>query len=465
MKCSEYNYVSRLLGCAHITGGNMDFSYEQLIQFTGAVPLVKNNTEGRFSVSTDTRTITETNIYLPLRGETFDGERFTTKALDSGARCYFTSNPENIIEEADFGLFTEDTKIAYLKLANAYKKMVSPTTIAITGSSGKTTTKEIFSAVFSANCRTHKSKLNHNNEIGLCQTLLSMPEDTEVLIVEMGMRGLGEIELLSEYSEPDIAVITNIGTAHIGRLGSRENIARAKCEIAKHLAPKGVLITFEDEFYDKILSEQKYSGKHQVINLKEPHYKSIWMKKEASEFIYEGVVYNLPAGGEYNVHDTLLCIQAAISYGLTDAQIQNGLDTYRPIEKRFEEIEVNGIKIINDSYNANPDSMKAAITAFLGLYDGDKYLVLADMMELGENEVKYHKELGAFLNRFENLTLITIGGLSKNISDECSHPSHNFSSNIEAAEFLKHEAKKNSTILLKGSRSMKLEEIIEEMKK
>ncbi len=440
----------------------MKFSYEQLINITNAKPILNKGTTGIFDICTDTRTISKGQIYLPLKGENFDGELFIEMAVKNGAIGYFTTNPNNISNETNFALLVNDTKIAYLQLANFYKRQINPTTIAITGSSGKTTTKEIFNAIFKENRRTHKSLLNHNNEIGLCQTLLNMPEDTEVLIVEMGMRGFGEIDLLSMYAQPDIAVITNIGTAHIGRLKSRENIAKAKCEIIKHLSENGVLITGTDELYNKTL--KGYNVKHIVSDTNLPTFSLVEMTKEFSKFKYKNYEYIIPAGGEYNVKDTLLAIEAALLYGLKPKEIQKGLSTYKTIENRFEQIEINKLQFINDSYNANPDSMKAAIKSFIELYDGNKVLVLADMGELGENSVFFHEEIGLFLNKFENINLLTVGPLAKNIAKTCKHKSYSFDSNKEVIRHLMQLAD-GTKVLLKGSRAMKLDEIIKEMQK
>lgn len=438
----------------------MNFSYEQLKKITNATGVNKTD-KTLYSICTDTRQLLPGQVYLPLSGENFDGEKFIDAAIEKGAAGYFTS--KNFISEnkAIFSLQVNDTKIAYLKLASAYKNIISPKTIAITGSSGKTTTKEILNSIFSANRRTHKSKLNHNNEIGLCQTLLSMPENTEILIIEMGMRGLGEIELLSKYAQPDYAIITNIGTTHIGRLGSRQNIAKAKCEIVSHLKPSGLLITFPDELYTSTLAN--FTGTHIIID-KSKHFKMISMSKEQTIFEYKSSTYSINEGGEYLVDDTLLAIETALLYGLTPNEIQLGLKAYHTIEKRFEKNIVNGLNIINDSYNANPESMKAAIKTFLELYDGNKILVLADMKELGAEEKEYHAQIGNYLNNFKQVNLVTIGNLAKSISDNTSHPSKHFTTNKEAAAWLK-KAEKGTTLLLKGSRSMKLEEIIEEIKK
>ena len=207
------------------------FNKEELIEITGAKVLKDNGLNLDFTVSTDTRTISDKDIYLPLKGETFDGEAFIDKAVENGAKAYFTSQ-NRINDKADIVLKVKDTKEAYLKLAQYYRKKINPAVVGITGSAGKTTTKEMVYSVLSAKYKTHKTFSNHNNEIGFCQTVLSMPEDTQMLIVEMGMRGLGEIELITKYLNPDYAIVTNCGSAHVGRLGSLDNIAKAKCEIS-----------------------------------------------------------------------------------------------------------------------------------------------------------------------------------------------------------------------------------------
>ena len=192
-------------------------------------------------ISTDTRTITASDFYLPLKGASFDGEKFIEQALEKGAigsfctsyLLYTAGNTAKQQSQVDGVILLKvpDTLTAYLQLANYRRNKINPTVVAVTGSSGKTTTKELVASVLGERFKTFKTPLNHNNEIGFCQTIFEMPDDTEALVLEMGMRGLGEIELLSKYAEPDISIICNVGTAHIGRLGSRENITKAKCEI------------------------------------------------------------------------------------------------------------------------------------------------------------------------------------------------------------------------------------------
>ena len=437
----------------------MRLTIDELIEATGANLIVASEGEDDFEISTDTRTIGSGMLYLPLKGKNFNGFDFIQNALDAGASGCFIEDLKDVNPDADFILQVEDTKAAYLKIAEFYRDKVNPKVIMITGSSGKTTVKEMMSAVMSVKFKTHKTKLNHNNEIGLCQTFLSMPEDTEVLIAEGGMRGLGEIELLSKHTKPDRAVITNVGTAHIGRLGSVENIAKAKCEIVKYLKKDGLLVAPENPL---IRQCNTFSGKSCYVD-----FSKIEIKKAdttGSEFVYGENEYFLPQEGEHNVQNACLVIETALSLGMTPEEIAEGLKNFKSIDKRWELQKIGNINIINDCYNANPDSVKAAIKTFLGLYEGKKILVLGDMGELGEDEVKYHVEIGEFLNNFDFDGLLTCGELAKNINPNKSGCVH-FQDKKSIAQYIYRKFKDGAYVLLKASRSMKFEEIIEEIKK
>ncbi len=419
------------------------------------------DTEYVFGFSTDTRTIKPDEIYIPLKGENFDGENFIVQAVNSGAKGYFTSDKSKIIEPAEIVLFTEDTREAYLKLASYYKNKINPFTIAITGSSGKTTVKEMMYSVFNIAGKTVKSLLNHNNEIGLCQTLSSLDFDTKYLITEMGMRGFGEIDLLSKYARPDIAVIVNAGSAHIGRLGSKLNIAKAKFEITHYLNPKGILIAHDNPLIREI-NDNKHRTIYFGINDKDLQIKE--MTREGNRFLYKGSEYCLNVTGEHNIENALSVIEAGLNAGLNPALIARGLKEYKPIENRWNIKKINGYNVINDCYNSNPDSVKAAIKTFLSLTPSPKVLVLGDMGELGEQETEYHKKTGEFIDNFDCDCVITTGELAKNINPLKIKTLH-CNSKKEVSDFIKGNFEKGTNILIKASRFMKFEEIIEELEK
>ena len=431
---------------------------KELIDATGADVFSQNHDrELDVKISTDTRTLQKGDFYLPLKGASFDGEKFISQAMEKGAVGSFYTKEQ----PKAGGIFIKvpDTLEAYLKLANYRRKKLDFKVVAITGSSGKTTTKELVASTLSEEFRTFKTPLNHNNEIGFCQTVFEAPDDIEVLVLEMGMRGLGEIELLSKYSEPDITIISNVGTAHIGRLGSRENIAKAKCEIVKYQRG-GVFIAHDDEL---IKNTVQFSGQKYFYSIKDV---SI-IEKQAnySKFEYQNEVFELNVGGDYNIENALSAVIAGKTLGMKIQNIQKGLKKYSPIEKRWEAVEKNGYKIINDSYNANPESMRAFIDTVFEHYQ-NYTVILGDMGELGADEIKYHRELGEYINNHKLLntaaTIISIGKLSENITNNISKCKKLHFENIEDAIFyLKNNKKDCSTLFLKASRSMKFERIIE----
>ena len=440
----------------------MMFKLDEILKATGA-ELIKNNCEsGDFALSTDTRTIKEGELYLPLKGASFDGEMFVRNAIDAGAAgCFVTKNeyPDN----AKIVLKVKDTLGAYLKLANFYKNKINPKVVAITGSSGKTTTKEIVASVLNEKFKVHKTFSNHNNEIGFCQTVLSMPEDCEVLIIEMGMRGFGEIELLSKYAEPDFAIITNAGSAHIGRLGSLDNIAKAKCEIVNHLKENGTFIAQNNERIKKFAD---FKGEKIYYSLADVEV--LERRPSFSKFIYKEKEYELNVEGDYNIENSLSAINLGIKLNMSYDEIRLGLAAYKPIEKRWEIEEVNGYKIINDSYNANPDSMKAAVSTFVKLYE-NPVVVLGNMGELGDMEEELHRGVGKYLAEVspKGVNYLTVGHLAAKIGEELSAKGFyvkNFENNREVSDFILANINAGNTIFLKASRSMKFEEIIGHIK-
>lgn len=456
----------------------MKFTLKEIIEATGAKIIKNENVDNlKFTFSTDTRTIKEGEIYLPLKGENFDGEKFVDKALEAGAAGYFCTDEKTceLNPESQLILLVKDTLSAYLGLASFYREKINPKTVAITGSSGKTTTKEMAYCVSFEKFRTHKSELNFNNEIGICKTILSMPEDTQVLIVEMGMRGQGEIELLSKCAKPDITIIANVGRAHIGRLGSRENIARAKCEIIMHQREDGLLIAHNDELIKKTISLYWTSPTLRQTFFSLEDAKIVERKIGHSKFIYKNSEYELNIEGDYNVQNALASIEMGLELKMTPEEIKNGLKKYRPIEKRWEveKIEAAGkeFKVINDSYNANPESTKAALTTFLELYNPPLLVVLGDMGELGDREAIYHQEIGEFLAKEletkKDVKVLTVGNLANEISvklNEYGILAENFEDAKQCSRYILENIKNGTTIILKASRSMKFEQIIGNLK-
>ena len=442
----------------------MQFSIREVIDNTKGILLKGDiNSDIKFDISTDTRKINKGDFYLPLRGENYDGHSFIDNAVKRGAIGYFTQDGTKINNEAEFIIYVENSLVAYLKLANYIRRKINPKVIAITGSSGKTTVKEMLFSVLNTTYKTHKTALNHNNEIGLCETFFKMPLDTDVLVLEMGMRNLGEIELLSLYSNPDIGIITNIGTAHVELLGNIKNIAVAKCEIATHLKKDGVFIT-TDRY--NIKENVNFDGEKIFIPNKE--IKNIKIEKDRTIFNYKNEEYILSVSGEHNAMNASLAVEAAKKLNVSIDNIKKGLFEFKPIEKRWEISNIKGFNFINDSYNANPESMKAAIKTFLSVYKPPVALVLGDMGELGKDSIMYHKQIGEFLSSYYkkdfDIEILTVGELSKFILKASLFEGKSFKTNYECAKYINDNLKKGTTILLKASRFMKFEEIIETVK-
>ena len=437
------------------------FNKEELIKATGAEVLKDSGIDMDFNISTDTRTITPNDIYLPLKGETFDGEKFIDKALTSGAKAYFTTG-STVFDNADFVLKVADTKDAYMKIAQFFRNKINPVVVGITGSSGKTTTKEMVYSVLNRKFKTHKTFSNHNNEIGFCQTVLTMPEDTQMLIVEMGMRGLGEIEYITNYLHPDYAIVTNCGSAHVGRLGSLDNIAIAKCEIADGLKSDGTFISLNQDITKKHLN---FKGEKIFYSLDDVEV--LERKPSYSKFRYKNFIYELNVEGDYNIENSLSAINVGLKTGMTELEISDGLKTYHPIEKRWEVEQIKGLKFINDSYNANPESMKASVKAFIELYP-NPVVVLGDMGELGENEIRYHRQVGEFLSGLNKyVKYILVGKLAHEIGKPLENNGFEvvyFDTNEQASVYIVENSNESNTIFLKASRSMKFEEILEKIK-
>ena len=433
---------------------------EEIIKACGA-EIIRDSVSGNFKISTDTRTIKQNEIYLPLKGENFDGENFINDAIKNGAIGYFTTR-DIVKDEAKLVLKVRDTLKAYLQLAQYYRNNINPKVIAITGSSGKTTTKEMMYAIAKQKFNTIKTISNHNNEIGFCQTVFSIDKSTEVLIIEMGMRGLGEIELITKHAQPDIAIVTNSGSAHIGRLKSLDNIAKAKCEIALGLKDSGTFIALDQDIIKNNLDfagEKIYYSLRDVEILdKQPSY---------TKFLYKGKEYEMQIEGDYNISNSLSAIEAGYKLGMTYDEIRKGLYSYKPIEKRWEAEEIRGLKVINDSYNANPESMKASVSTFVELYP-NPVVILGDMGELGNDEKEFHREVGRYFSKMKNVKFLTVGNLSKEIANELENKGvwvKHFSNNKEVSCYIIDNLDIGNTIFLKASRAMKFEEIIDNLKR
>ncbi len=426
-------------------------------------------------VAFDTRMIKEGNLFVPLKGEKADGHQYVEKAISQGAGAVLWQKDMPYPPEGIPVLLVEDTLVALQELAHAYRKQIPVKVIGITGSNGKTTTKDIAAAVFSQKYRVHKTEGNFNNHIGLPYTLLHMAENTEIAILEMGMSSKGEISLLSKIAEPDVAIITNIGEAHLQDLGSREAISEAKLEIVDGLAENGLLIIPGEEslLQDKTASVQGIriaTFGETLINDIYPE--QIQLDEQGSEFTLAGDLYYLPISGKHNVMNTLAVISAAKEFSVPSALIRAGLKIAKLSNMRMEWHEgIKGTKLLNDAYNASPTSMRAVLSMFATMGDHhDRMVVLGDMLELGEHEKDYHLQIGRELNPQSIKYVFTYGELGKYIAEGAREQFpkdrvFDFTEKDELIQTLTEKINGKEYILFKASRGAKLEEMIEAIEK
>ncbi|BCB02086.1 UDP-N-acetylmuramoyl-tripeptide--D-alanyl-D-alanine ligase [Bacillus sp. KH172YL63] len=425
-------------------------------------------------VSIDTRKIEKGNLFVPFKGENVDGHQFVRNAIENGASAaLWDHNVPNPPEDIPV-IVVEDPLLALQSLANQYRHELDLKVVGITGSNGKTTTKDIVANLLSVKYRVYKTQGNYNNHIGLPLTILSLPQDSEVAVLEMGMSGFGEIELLSDISQPDAAIITNIGESHLQDLGSREGIAKAKLEIVKGLKPDGLFAYYGDEplLQDGVkelnLNHVETFGRGESNTI---YPTRIEMDNQGSHFetsMAEGETFFLPVLGQHNIHNALAGILIARKFGLSVEEMKEGLQTLKLTQMRMEMVEgKKGESIINDAYNASPTSMKAAIGLVSELSGFQtKVLVLGDMLELGEQEEAFHEEIGRLIDPGSIQHVFTFGRLGGYIGKGAlqNFPEdrvHSFTDKGELISSLSSFIKGDELVLFKASRGMKLEEVIE----
>ncbi|WP_100404567.1 UDP-N-acetylmuramoyl-tripeptide--D-alanyl-D-alanine ligase [Bacillus solitudinis] len=423
-------------------------------------------------VSTDTRSLQPNDLFVPLVGEIFNGHTFIQQAIKNGAAAALWAKSESIPDKLpdSFQLYiVEDTLVSLQQMAKNYREQINPNVIAITGSNGKTTTKDIVYSLLSSVSKTIKTQGNYNNHIGLPLTILSMPVTCEFLILEMGMSGFGEIELLSHIASPNEAIVTNIGESHMEQLGSREGIAKAKMEILAGLQINGNVYLDGDEpllvpYYQNETIKIGFAKENEVV------IEQIHATDEGFRFKLEEEIYSLPLLGEHNVKNATYAIVLAKKLGLSYEQIQKGLSTISLSGMRLEKMKgQHGELIINDAYNASPTSMMAAVNAIKHIPNYQKrIIVLGDMYELGANEEKLHRSVAGVIDG--SIThFVAIGEKGKWIFDEWKkHHSIKTEGELFEADSLEKAARhlaglvnQNTVVLFKASRGMKLEQLID----
>jgi len=423
-------------------------------------------------VSTDSRTLKARELFVALRGENFDGHSFVEFAAKAGAAgAIVDSNWKGHVPKNFALIRTKDTLQAFQQLGANYRKSLTLKVIAITGSNGKTSTKDFAASVLGRRFRVTKTEGNFNNHVGLPRTILEATSWDEVAVWEIGMNHPGEIAALSKIAAPDAAIITNIGVAHIEFMGSREAIAREKGALAESVGSEGtVILNADDPFSEGIAARARakvvfagtMGGTVRAIEISQ--------SSDGSEFtILEGAHRcraQLPVPGLHMVENALLAVAAGRAFGLSIEECAAGLATAPLAKARLQIKEIGGVQFLDDSYNANPDSMKAALRTLVELdADGKRIAVLGEMRELGDESKRGHREVGETAAALRIDQLITIGNLAAEIAhaakDAGLEKTAIVGSISEAADLLGEIAAPGDLVLVKGSRLAQTERVIE----
>lgn len=456
----------------------------EILKATGG-RLIQGDLKGEISgISTDSRKIKKDDLFIALKGPRYDGQDFIQEALDKGAcgalisRSRFT-DPDICrgARGSRFTILVKDTLKALGQIAQYYREKFDLPVVAVTGSTGKTTTKDMIASILSKKFSVLKTEGNFNNEVGVPLTLFRLSREHEVAVLELGMSALGEIERLTRISSPKIGVMTNVGEVHLQYLGNIQRVALAKAELVYALGKDDVAILNIDDPY---IRDMKKGIKARIITYgirekAEVEAKEIENLREKGmrftlRIIEESLSLHLRCLGYHNIYNALAAASAAYALGIKEEMIREGLSHFQPLAGRMRIIKIGGLTILDDTYNASPKSFIAAIETLENLSSrGRKVLVAGDMLELGKRAPLAHKETGAYVAHSGIDTLITCGNLAGYIAQGAMEAGMKEKRIVscrnkeETGERLSSLAKEGDTILIKGSRATGMEEIIQKL--
>ena len=440
---------------------------KDLLAATGGELLQGEESTEILGVNTDSRTVGSGEVFLPLVGERFDGHDYIGKALSAGAEgCLCARVPETLLP-GKFYVKVPDTLLAFKDLAAWYRAQFVIPFVQVTGSVGKTTTKEMIASVLGAKFRTLKTAANFNNEIGTPQTLLGLSSKHQAAVIETGMDRAGQIRYLGEMVKPDIAVITNVGDMHIEYLGSRENILKAKCEIFENLSKDGLaVLNGDDELLNTVTLPQTIlrCGASEHCNVRVSEVEDLGIDGIRCTVTTEKERYAIPAPGKHMIYAAAMAAGIGEYLGETKEEIERGVASYEPSGSRMHVIALSeNRRLLDDCYNAGPQSMAASLRV-LGAGGGKKIAVIGDMAELGELTERAHREIGELTKELGIDTVIAIGARAKYFTE--GNPSAQwFGSVDEAMDAVRAAFTAETAMLVKASHSMHFEKIVEELTK
>ena len=457
-----------------------NLTVKDILNITNGELIVGNENLECIKFSKDTRKIEKGDIYIGIKGETFDGSKFWRQALEKGAdgaiieNVDFTAQEKEEFKERTI-IKVEDTLKALYKIAEYKRSLYDIPVIAITGSVGKTSTKDIVANVVGQKYKTLKTIGNNNNNIGLPFTILRM-QDEEAMVLEMGMNHLGEISLLTSIAKPTICIITNIGTSHIGNLGSRENILKAKLEILEGCENPTIIINNDNDLLHKWYQKNEPRTAIKTYGIKEKsdlNAENIVLEESSSQFTCdlsnERLKITVPVGGEHFILNSLCAVTVGKVLEIENEKIIKGIESFELTKKRMDITNLgNGTKIINDAYNASYESMSASLKSLSEFKDNRKIAVLGDMFELGDFSKELHEKVGEEVSKNNIDILICSGENAKYIYEKAKEKmdiQNVYYTNYkdEIISILEKINRPGDIILLKASNGMKFYDLAERM--
>lgn len=413
-------------------------------------------------VTTDSRSLSPGDLFLALRGDRFDGHAFVKQALAQGAIAAVVSDVPS--DAAGPLLQVGDTLAAYQQLGTLWRRQFAGPVVAITGSVGKTTTKELIAAVLGTQGPVLKTRANYNNEIGVPKTLLELGPEHQFAVIEMGMRAAGEIALLAQIAAPDIAVITNVGTAHIGRLGSEQAIAEAKCELLQELDSAGAAVLNHDNLRLMNTAARVWRGKTMTYGLEGGDLRGELV--DAHTLRVDGTLLPLPLPGRHNALNYLAALAVAKLLGLDWQPLMAGLTVELP-QGRARRLDLsNDVVILDETYNAGLESMLAALRLLADTPGSRRIAVLGTMKELGDRSLKFHQQVGAAVRDLglDALLILADPAEADALATGASGvPTECFATHAEVVDWLKQNVKAGDRLLFKASRAVGLDQVVSQL--
>ena len=445
----------------------LELNLQEIVKATKGALLKEAYVKEIKAVSTDTRKIEEGTMFIALKGENFNGNNYVLEAFNKGAKIAIVDEVKcdlNELKEYVALIKVQNTRRALMDLAKFYREKLGLKVVGITGSAGKTSTKDLVAAVLSDKYKVFKTKGNFNNEIGLPLMILELDSTYDVAILEMGMRGLGQIKELAEIASPDFGIITNIGISHIEILKTRENILKAKMEIATFFDKNNTLVVCGNDDFLGALPNAEYKivktgvGENFKIGAK-----NIALEELSSKFtVYDGEKeeeFSLDMPGEHNISNLMLGIAIAKELGVSFEEMKRGLKNIEATSMRLELIKKDGFSILNDCYNSSPVAVKSAIDVMKNIEGKRRIAVLGTMRELGHKSEEAHEEIGKYSKENGIEKVLCFGDFSKNIKEGYGEGCTVYENKEELIKDLLNIICDGDIILVKASRSLKFEEI------